>query len=101
MKTFERHRSIAEIRKLLHGRKGWKLDTTAYDRSGHDHVSLTFVVGNTKGWVLYNTFNGKFFGDYGKVGSPRRDNFSSSDASLDRKRWFQALLNLFYVPESK
>lgn len=62
-------------------------------RAGHDYIVITSVKGdNYSGQVLYNTFNGKFFGT-----TPDGTQFDSNETEHEREEWFQALLSFFYI----
>lgn len=47
------------------------------------------------GYVMYNTFNGTFFGR-----TPEGVRFSSSSTAHESEAWFQQLLSFFYVEKS-
>jgi hypothetical protein len=56
-----------------------------------DHIVFTSIAGNSdSGQVLYNVFNGRFFGT-----TPEGVQFASED-DRDGTPWFDALLNFFY-----
>lgn len=46
-------------------------------------------------WVLYNTFNGSFFGE-----TPDGTDFSNDSDEHEDQPWFQALLSFFYVEQA-
>lgn len=48
------------------------------------------------GYVMYNTFNGTFFGR-----TPEGVRFSSSSTHFEAEPWFQALLSFFYVEKGE
>ncbi len=48
------------------------------------------------GYVIYNTFNGKFFGT-----TDRGVQFDSNSAKHDKEPWMQALLSFFYVEKGQ
>ena len=93
MQKFARHKTLDEI-EMACREVGFALDTTEFDK-GSDHVKIAFVHDGETFDVLYNTFNGRFFGP-SRMSSDGY--FTSDDASLDATPWFQALLNFFYVP---
>lgn len=58
------------------------------------------------GWVMFNTFNGTFYGttprakNWQRVGEPRVPagvEFDSGSTTHEHEPWFQALLSFFYV----
>jgi hypothetical protein len=91
VKTFERHKNVAELRAECHHR-AWLLDSRRYDKHGDDHVRIMFIAHGVVGTMLFNTFNGKFFGE-----TEEGQSFDSSDASLDGQAWFAELLSATYV----
>lgn len=65
----------------------------ALHRMGNDHIVITTIKGdNDSGQVLYNTFNGKFFGT-----TPDGVQFDSDETTFENEEWFQELLSFFYV----
>jgi hypothetical protein len=74
-----------------------------------DYVVLTSKKGNNdSGQVLYNTFNGTFFGTtpakrdwhhplVNKFCPPAGVEFDSNSTEHENEPWFQALLSFFYV----
>lgn len=94
-KPYNRIRSLAELKAECR-KRGWKIDTTRHDRDGHDHVMVQFTI-NTLGQpvvgdFLYNTFNGRFFGEL-QDGSK----FDSQNSTHDHCGWFQILLGAAYT----
>lgn len=88
MKQFARHRTHDEIVALCKKHKV-PLDDSLYLQRGWD----TILVGTKDlGYVIYNTWNGKFFGTTDK-GTP----FDSCSTRHDRTEWMQKLLHFFYV----
>lgn len=86
MKVFARHLSYEELKKQCKKLKV-PMDDTLYREQGWD----TVVVGTVgSGHVIYNTFNGKYFGS-----TPSGHSFTSSDPA--RAPWARDLLNFFYV----
>lgn len=95
MKTFDKHRSLDELR-IETDKRGWKLNDTWYKESGHDHVSFIFSINDINGYVLYNTFNGRFFGS-----TENGIDFDSDDDQFDNDNWFNELLTVCYVEKIK
>lgn len=95
MKKFAGTKSLDTIKQQCKA-QGVYIDTRLHDQRGQD----TVVVGGpvvTKGiqhhgWVIFNVFNGKFFGR-----TPKGVVFDSSDYVHEKEPWFQALLSFFYV----
>jgi len=57
------------------------------------HEGSAYIVFGTRpfGYVMFNTFNGNFFGE-----TPLGVAFNSKDTAYENKPWFQALLSFFY-----
>lgn len=89
MKTFERQKTLAEIRKQCEA-SGVALRTGLYELGRSDFVGLY----SPKVVVLYAPHNGRFFGN-----TPEGVNFTSDDSGFDGTPWFDALLNFFYFGE--
>lgn len=86
-KEFKRHLSYTELKKAC-ALQGLNLNATKYLIDGWD----TVVVEGGGARVIYNTFNGNFFGT-----TPEGMEFDSQSAEHDGHDWFQALLNFFYI----
>ncbi len=95
MKTFHRHRDIDEIR-LLCRDLGIPLNDRLYRTAGWDTVVVGCHAHQMRepgaAYVIYNTFNGTFFGKTAKG-----EEFDSSSTTHEDEPWFQQLLELFYV----
>lgn len=89
MKKFERHRSVPEIRELCE-RDGVTLQDQRF-MLGSDFVRLE----GGGAWVMYNTFNGQFWGE-----TPDGVKFGSQKTTHDSEPWFQALLSFLYVEKA-
>lgn len=92
MKKFKRVRNLLEVEKAVR-EKGWTWDSTKHDTGESDYIRIDFSVGETKGMVLFSSFNGKFLGEL----MPSRTAFSSDNTNYDDADWFQALLETFYA----
>lgn len=92
MQKFARHRTVDEIKKL--GKKSrFSVNTQRYDRNGADHIVIHGDFAGHELPVLYNSVDGRFFGEL-----PSGEMFSSDDATLDGQPWFDAMLAFFYEP---
>lgn len=95
MRTFARHRNIAEIRTLCRD-LGVALNDRKYRVDGWDTVVVGCHAHQMRdpgaAYVIYNTFNGTFFGR-----TADGIEFDSSDTKHENERWFQQLLEFFYV----
>lgn len=92
MKRFAATKSLNLIRQQCE-EAGIYLDDHLYRRNGSDYVVITTVRGdNDSGQVLFNTFNGTFFGT-----TPDNIPFDSTTTEHENEPWFQALLSFFYV----
>lgn len=85
MKTFQGHRSFDQIAAECKA-QGLTLECAGYVKNGSDHIGV--VGGGVR--ILYNTFNGRFFGTH-----PDGRSFSES-SQFDGEPWFDALLGFFY-----
>lgn len=85
-KTFAGNKPIATIFEQCQA-QGLEVVRTSYDRGG-DHIGISGG-GCT---VVYNVFNGRFWGD-----TPSGDEFSSDSVAHETDAWFQALLAFFYA----
>jgi hypothetical protein len=88
LKIFKRTKSLEEIRQQCKV-AGVDLDTRLFD-DGADHVTLRSTDGKRGAVVIFNAFNGRFFGT-----TPDGTQFSSDD-KRDGTPWFDALLEFFY-----
>lgn len=90
MIRFKRHRTYEEIKALCKKQKV-PLNDFNYRERGWDSIML-----GTKddGWVVYNTFNGRFFGK-----TPTGKDFTSDSTKHDKAEWMQQLLAFFYTNE--
>lgn len=107
-KTFDGNRPLAEI--IANARQqGVAVDDYNYRVLGHDNIAFGIATGkrpdNTdlvtcresdRGWVFYNSFNGRFFGRTDKGVA-----FDSSSTRHEHEPWFQALLSFFYVEKQE
>ena len=84
-KTFGGNRSLDEIERQCKA-QGVVFDDYRYRMVGDDFVRIH----GGGAWVLFNTFNGNFFGQ-----TPDGEQFASDD-KRDGTPWFDALLNFFY-----
>jgi hypothetical protein len=87
MKKFARHKTLGEIRSQCMLQR-LELNDRLYETEGYDTVKIT----GGGAWVIYNTFNGRFFG-----ATPKGIEFTSDSPQHDSKPWMQALLSFFYV----
>lgn len=92
MKTFERSKTIKELRASCLA-AGWRLNTEKYE-AGSDFVSFRGVFAGETANVLFSGFNGRFFGQ-----TESGKKFNSDSADFDGEPWFDALLNFVYVVE--
>jgi hypothetical protein len=95
MKTFTRFRTPIELKKACK-KAGFRYYQEKFDK-GSDYVSFEFVQGTTTASVVFNTVNGRAFGEFwrGKAGQRRR--FSTDFTDQESCAWFQALLTFIYV----
>jgi hypothetical protein len=93
MKIYSGIKTVDEIRAQC-AEKNYPINTERHDESGWDHIVVTLPGPTGKPIeVLYNAFNGGFF--HAPKDNP--DNyFNSSDAGMDSKPWFVAMLDFFY-----
>jgi hypothetical protein len=87
VRTFKRHKTYDEIRKQC---RMLRLDLND-QKYRVDHWD-TIMVSGGGGHVIYNTFNGRFFGK-----TDRGVAFTSDETKHDKKPWMQAILNFFYA----
>lgn len=88
MKKFTRHKTYDEIRAQCRMLRV-PLNDEQYRVYGWD----TILVGaKDLGFVIYNTFNGRFFGK-----TDKGVDFNSDSTRHDRTAWMQQLLAFFYV----
>lgn len=102
MRKFHKRRPLADIvvAVVLKG-DDWWLDSSKYDRDYSDYISIGFsildcensVMPPTRGSLLYNTFNGTFFGQ-----TEHGLRFDTS-SKLDEVKWYNELLDLFFEDE--
>jgi hypothetical protein len=95
MKKFAGNKPLAEILKQCKD-QGVHVNDFMFKKHGWD----TIVLGDPKiksGYVIYNTFNGTFWGKTDK--GVEFD--SSSSAKHDKEPWMQALLSFFYVEKGQ
>lgn len=90
MKTFKRHKTFDEIVDQCRTQKLY-LDAESYFLEGGDTICVG-APSSGLGWVIFNTFNGRFFGK-----TDKGIEFSSDTDEHDKEPWMQALLNFFYV----
>src|SRR4051794_4110350 len=95
VKQFQRMRSLEELRDFC-AKRGWSVDSAKHDQDHYDHVRVDFAMETVRGSFLFNTFNGRFFGNL-KDGTA----FDSSSIEHDRCGWFQVLLEAAYTNEPK
>lgn len=91
MKVFKRVRSPDQIQQTCVER-GWKWDSRKHDEEGFDHIRIDFALEAVSGHLLFNAFNGRFFGEL-KTGV----RFDSNVATHEACDWFQELLKVFYA----
>ena len=89
---FARHKTYKEIKQQCRKQKV-PLNDNLYVTKGWDTILVGAKdrVDRNGGWVIYNTFNGRFFGK-----TPAGKNFNSDETRWDKSEWMQALLNFFY-----
>lgn len=72
-------------------------------RAGDDCVGIwTKTKDMSLGYVIFNTFNGRFFGKTpeGDPYEPQGTTFSSENAIHEGEAWYQDLLNFFYMEKT-
>jgi len=72
-------------------------------RQGDDCISIwTKAKDKSLGYVIYNTFNGCFFGKTpeGEPYGPQGLCFNSDNSTFEEEPWFQALLSFFYTEKT-
>ena len=69
-----------------------------YRERGYDTVVVGDINDRRYGHVIYNTFNGRFFGTTPMLEGawPPGVDFNSNSAKFDSQPWFAALLEFFY-----
>lgn len=104
MKQYQRHRTVGELLKICKEQKVY-IDTKQWARGGDTLCIGAPTDDPDRGWVVYNTFNGKFFGRTPSqkvvtVANPIRPSFEfDSSQHLEHFPWFQALLDFFYTDD--
>ncbi|KAA0678103.1 hypothetical protein [Roseomonas genomospecies 6] len=90
MKTFARHRTLAELKPLC-AQRNIAVDTTRHDVIASDFITLSGKFGIVDLMVIYSVFNGTFYGE-------TSDGLAFNERSpFDDTPWFAALLELLYV----
>jgi hypothetical protein len=94
VKKFARHKTFEEVVRACHQQEVY-CDTAAHERGGD-----TICVGAPArtpgcGWVVYSTFNGRFFGS-----TPYGVHIDSDSQTHDGEPWMQALLKFFYADDA-
>lgn len=84
---FKRHRTLAELRPILH-EKGWIM-ITPHPQS-RQAVTIRWQHSKVRGLAFYNPTTGAFTGTTSTMG------FTCADPQHAAKRWFKALLRAFY-----
>ncbi|MFN4360506.1 MAG: hypothetical protein ACK4F4_07260 [Hylemonella sp.] len=87
MTKFQGTKTLAQIRAQCRA-QGLKFDDRLHREDQSDYV----VVQGGGAKVLFNTFNGRFFGT-----TPDGVKFNSDLTTHENKPWFQGLLRFFYV----
>lgn len=108
MKTFAGTKPLAVIKQQCEA-AGVAVDDYGFRKVGNDHICLgiasrkrpdgtPFVLATAPigAYVMFNTFNGRFFGV-----TDKGVHFSSSSTEHEAEPWFQALLSFFYVEKGK
>lgn len=94
MRKFERHLDIDEITEACN-EAGFFIGRKGYDDHGSDWVKFHFEhESGVEVSVLYNVFNGKFYGDATGPGGGVLE--FDAESPLDGLPWFDALLNFIY-----
>jgi hypothetical protein len=97
MKRFARHKTHDEIKRQC-AEQGVPFNDHGWRKRGDDHIVIGLP---SRGHVLYNTFNGRFFGRTPGMPQvpewPVATDFDSDDTKLDGQPWFDALLLFFYT----
>lgn len=94
MKTFSGVKSVEQI-KAQCAEHDLSIDTSKFD-AGNDYVKFDFIHADTSMEVMFNGFNGRFFGT-----TDGGQKFTSNDANLDGTPWFDALLDFVYVSKQQ
>lgn len=103
MKQFAGHKTLEQIKAQCKA-QGVRYDDSKF-RTGSDRVEIGgpvhmlnvtdkpsyFLTRSCPAWVLYNSFNGNFFGT-----TDRGIQFDSTSTEHKNEPWFQALLAFFY-----
>ena len=92
MKTFAGTKTLDLIRSQC-ASGGHKFDDLLYRTKGDDHVKVVMQDGTD---VLFNSFNGRFFGTRANGLS-----FNSDTSKHDKTKWFSDLLGFFYTTEKR
>lgn len=87
MKTFVGNKPLNVIKQQC-DRAGLSFNDHMFRTQGWDTIRIDCPSG---AHVIYNTFNGKFFGK-----TDKGVEFDSSSTKHESKLWFQALLAFFY-----
>jgi len=90
MKKFKRFKTYEEI-KAQCAEQGLLFDDRLYRERHFDTVVVRSAEGS-KDYVIYNTTNGRFFGETGEG-----DRINSDSTRHDKEPWMQALLDFFLV----
>ncbi|MCA8013333.1 hypothetical protein LGM38_14875 [Burkholderia vietnamiensis] len=100
IKKFTRHITGDELIAACE-REGFPCQPNKYLNEGADHIRFGFQHGRVYVTALYNTVNGRAFGEYEP---PKRKRLLgekgiefSTDDKLDGTPWFDALLAFLYV----
>ena len=101
IKKFTRHITGDELIAAC-DREGFPCQPRKYLEEGNDHIRFGFQHGRVYVTALYNTVNGRAFGEYHEppkrkhsIGEPGVE--FSTDDKLDGAPWFDALLSFLYV----
>ena len=125
MKKFAGTKPLIQIKQQC-AAAGVAFDDYGFRTAGHDYIAIGVedktemrvdgsplvrtATSNVGGWVMFNTFNGTFYGEtpkatnWQKVNEPRVPpgvEFSSSGTEFEAEPWFQALLSFFYVEKGQ
>lgn len=96
MKKFGRHKNIEEIEAQC-AAQNLRLDANRWYQNGADTIVIGGPIplgakGPSNGCVIYNTFNGQFFGC-----TDKGVDIDSNKPDHDSEPWMQALLQFFYT----
>ena len=127
MKKFAGTKPLIQI-KLQCVAAGVAFDDYGFRKSGHDYIALGVedktemradgsplvrtATSKVGGWVMFNTFNGTFYGEtpkkrdwhhplVSKFCPPPGVEFNSRSTEFEAEPWFQALLSFFYVEKEQ